>query len=242
MRILFFFQLGFIFFNLPGFSQEEQMADSSFAKGADEIITNENEATFYMQGNYFYAYRDFTDLSVYQGYQNRLEETAIFTKGIEVGAFLPLSPRFKISIGASFIGAGEGYDFESSTNDSSYHYVNKYQQIAIPLRLYYEVGEQISWFGFVGLIPSTILQKRVESSYTDATGKEFENEIDAKSENITSFQIAATVGTGVKYNFGNAGVYLNVDYRKYFSNTYTGLFLEHKMYLLGGTLGLTYQF
>ncbi len=242
MRVLFFFQLVIILIYNSGFSQGDSVIEPVNIKSVNDSIFEKTKSEFYLQGNYFYTFRDFTDLSAYQSYYRRADEAAILTKGIEVGALLPLSQRFKLSIGASYVSAGEQYSFESLTNDSTFQYINKYQQVAIPLRLYFNVGNQFSWFAFVGAIPSSIIHKRIESNYTDADGKMFENEVVLKTDNISAFQISATAGTGIKYNFDNASIYLNVDYRKYLSNTYTGLFLEHKMYLIGGALGFSYLF
>ena len=187
MRGLFFFQLVILLICKSGFSQTDTVIEPVNIKSVNDSLFAKTNSEFYMQGNYFYTFRDFTDLSASQSYKKRFDEEAILTKGIEVGALLPLTQRFKLSIGAAYVSAGEQYKFESLINDSTFQYLNKYQQVAIPLRLYFNVGSQFSWFAFVGVIPSSIIHKRIESNYTDADGKLFENEVILKNEQHFSF-------------------------------------------------------
>lgn len=219
------------------------LTSSTFSFSQTDSVTDSlNKTKIYISGQYFNAYRSFEDLSIAKAYANRLEETSIKTGGIEIGSYIKLSKKLDLSIGASFFGGGEQWMYSDSISDSSFMYINKYRQIAVPFRLHFHIGNDLQWVTFVGLVPSSILGRRYESNYTDKAGSLVENEIESNQDNINSFQFSASVGTGVSYQFDHASVFLLGEYRYHFTNTYTGLFLNHQQKLIGGSIGLTYSF
>ncbi|MFK8038187.1 MAG: hypothetical protein AB8B74_07865 [Crocinitomicaceae bacterium] len=201
-----------------------------------------NRTNIYISGQFFNAYRSFEDLSASNSYSNRISEESISTGGVELGSYIKLNDKFDLGIGVSFFGGGEQWSYFDSISDSSFMYVNKYRQIAVPFRLHFHLGDELRWVTFLGVIPSSILGRRYESSYTNDEGILTENEIETFQDNLNSFQLAATVGTGVSYQLGNASVFLLGEYRYHFTNTYTGLFLNHQQKLIGGSLGMTFSF
>jgi len=94
----------------------------------------------------------------------------------------------------------------------------------------------------VGVIPSGILPRRFARAYINAAVAETENDILSSESNINAVQFIGTAGGGVSYSFDAVGFFAQFEYRRHFTNTYTGLFLSHKQSLLGGTIGLTYSF
>lgn len=206
----------------------------------DTVRSSNNN--IYISGQYFNAYRSFEDLSITKSYANRLKETSVNTGGIEVGSYVELTKNIDLGVGISFFGGGEQWMYSDSISDSSFMYTNKYRQVAVPLRVHFHLGKELKWVTFVGLIPSSILSKRYESSYTNEKGTLVENEIESKQDNINSFQFIGSAGTGVSYHFENTSIFLLGEYRHHFTNTYTGLFLNHQQKLIGCSFGISYRF
>ncbi|MFK8044331.1 MAG: outer membrane beta-barrel protein [Crocinitomicaceae bacterium] len=211
------------------------------------VLTNDSEleetkSTLYFSGQVFNAHRTFSDLSNNMRYDSALTQQPTITGGFETGVHMTLSNHFYLGVGANYFGGGESWTYSDSLSDSTYSYVNKFRQIAVPIRLNFHFGNAFKGYGFVGAIPSSILTRRFESSFTNAGGVETENDIVSSEENINSFQFIGSVGAGFSYSFEDVGFFAQLEYRHYFTNTYTGLFLTHNQTLLGGSVGLTYSF
>jgi hypothetical protein len=206
----------------------------------DSATTDKQSSTLYVSGQYFNAFRVVEDLTFDQAFDSLNAEQPAATGGIEVGTHINFSERVWLSVGVNFFGGGESWLYADSLTDSTFSYTNKYRQIALPLRLNYGVGDQLKWFGFIGVIPSSILGRTYQSKFTNANGVLSENDIEVIETNINSFQFIGTCGTGISYSFGTTTIFGNIEYRHHFSNTYSGIFLNHYQRLLGGNIGLSF--
>ena len=212
---------------------------STVVPSNDSVKTN---SQFYLSWHYFNAYRSFEDNTVNQIYEQRLNEEAINTQGLEFGTYMDLTKNLNVGLGLGFHNGGETYTFDDPDTDSSFTYTNKYRQVSLPIRLHYQLGTEIQPFGFVGIIPSSILGRKYESSYTDTSGILIENDPEIFKDNLNAFQFVGTAGLGIKFNFDNTSFFVMGEYRQYFTNTYTGLFLTHFQRLIGGSAGLSFRF
>ena len=237
MKVRLLFQFSLIFFSTCIYAQgvnSEIVLDSQ----AEDTLSSDS----YIHISYFSAFRTFKDESSNKKYSKRLDEKAISTSGIEIGKIIKINQQFNFSIGVTFFGGGESYQYSDNVTDSTFYYKNVYHQIGIPIRLNFEMGNKVKGFVFAGVVPASILHRRYESNYTDEKGKIFENEIETFKNDLAMFQISGSFGGGIKYSFKNTTLYAMGEYRPYFSNTYTGLFLSHQMRLIGGSFGMIYSF
>ena len=195
-------------------------------------------STFYIQGNYFNAFRVFEDKSPYQTNFRRLEEGPITTGGIELGTFININKYADLTLGATFYSGGEEYTFTDSISDSTFYYKNRYRQIGIPLRLNLTFGNAYQIYAFGGIIPSSILHLQYSSNYTTEVGELVENDVETIKNDLASFQLAASVGGGLRYKFSNGAAYVFSEYRPHLTDTYEGDFVSHKMRLFGFGFGL----
>ena len=200
------------------------------------------KSNFYMAGQLFNASRSIEDLSTGNKFDSLSFQKPINTGGFELGTSINLSEKLFLTVGVNYFGGGESWSYADSLSDSTFLYNNKYRQIAVPIRLNLQFGDALKWYGFVGLIPSSILGRRYESSYTNANGSLTENDIVVDQENINAFQFIGTVGTGLSYDLGDIKIFSHIEYRRHFTNTYTGIFLKHHQKLIGGSLGLSIVF
>lgn len=227
-----------VFFSALTFGQINNKGEASEAIG-DSIETKSN---FYVSAQFFNATRQIEDLSSSQRFDSLSFEEPINTQGFEIGTIITLSKRLQLGVGLNLFSGGETWSFADSLSDSSFTYTNKYRQMGVPLRLSLFFGNKLKYYGFLGLIPSTILNRRYESSFTRAEGFEVENDVERTNDDINSFQLIGTAGAGLSYQLGPASIFAQVEIRQHLTNTYTGIFLNHTQRLVGGSVGLTFNF
>ncbi len=224
------------------------LSNLSFAQitgtGDSKISTDslENKSHLYFSWQYFNAFRSFEDNTSASFYKERLDEKPINTQGLEFGTYIDFTKNVNVSLGLGLFNGGETWTFEDSISDSSFTYINKYRQVSLPIRLNFQLGNTIQPFGFIGIIPSSILGRKYESSFTNSNGTLTENDPIIFKTNINAFQFMGTAGLGVKFDFVNSTVFIMGEYRQHFTNTYTGLFLTHFQRLIGGSIGVSFRF
>ena len=199
------------------------------------------KSTFYIQTNYYNTFRKLEDKSVFKKYAPKLNENPINTAGFELGTQINLNEHIHLSLGFNFFSAGEENLFEDALSDSTFYYKNKYRVIGIPLKFNIEYGNQLKWFAFAGIIPSSTLHNQYTSKYTNPEGKEFKNDVEIIKNDLAFFQIAGIAGTGIKYDFSNAMVYTYFEFRQHLSNTFQSTFVDHKLYGYGLGVGLSFK-
>lgn len=148
----------------------------------------------------------------------RSNEKGSWAVSYEAGIRTPLNKFLKLSIGAAFYLNKENYTYEKP--DSVFNYTNSYRQIGFPIRLVFNYGDKISFYGGVGIIPSAFLSmKRLET-----TLDQFDNKVEEKSihrDNYNFFLIDAVVDLGLQMKLGrNAGLYLLLEGRRQLTNSF----------------------
>jgi hypothetical protein len=200
--------------------------------------------TFYVTGLFNYGHRTFKDNTIsgfYSDWENLKPDGA---GGANFGVFLPVSKSLILDLGFTIFGHKEQYTYVSPASDSMFHYSNTYMQIGMPVRLRYTYGDKIQFFGYLGFTPLNVLNIRYKENYTQADGGTVTSEVRViKDDKLTIFNVMATAGIGISYNFDWIGVTLYPEWRQYLFNTYNSQkSIDHKMYGLGVNMGVTLRF
>lgn len=199
-----------------------------------------DKSTYYITVGYINSFRKFEDLSPYEFYSIKEVEQPINTFGLGFGTFIDLTKNLKLELGVSYVLQGEQYNYSDSLSDSTFHYVNKYRHFGIPLRLKYNIGKNnLKGFLYGGIIPSSILSNKYESEYSTATGVKNTNDIQSKTNDLASFNLATSVGFGVSYQLNNIGFMIMPEYRYNLLNTFDSVFIEHNLWSWGVNFGMT---
>lgn len=202
-----------------------------------------DKSTIYLMAGFVHSFRSFTDESIYQSLGKKYDETPINTYSMGAGTYIPLTKQLDLEIGVSYVLQGEQYSFSDSLTDSTFHYVNKYRHFGLPLRLKYSIG-QGNFKGIMvgGVIPSSIISIRYESEYTTFDGNEVVNDVDSKTNDLASFNLAASVGLGFTYQKGDFGFIFMPEYRYNLLNTFSGYPVQHNLWSWGINGGLLMNF
>lgn len=208
-----------------------------------DSVTSTNNTRIYITAGFVHSYRYFSDESIYQSLGKRYDETPINTYSLGFGTYIPLGLNLDLEIGVSYVLQGEQYTFSDSLSDSTFHYVNKYRHFGLPLRLKYSIGEG-DFKGLIvgGVIPSSILSIRYESDYTTANGNDVINDVASKSNNLASFNLAASFGVGFTYQKEDVGFILMPEYRYNLLNTFENYPVKHNLWSWGVNVGLLVNF
>ena len=200
--------------------------------------------SFYISGLYQYSFRQLKDLTASNVYKEWESQEAIYTGGTNIGLIMKMSNHFSVDIGFSYFGTGEQRTYNDSISDSSFYYKNTYRQAALPLRVRYTTGDKLQFFAFAGIAPLNILNIRYKSNYVKVNGSEVDVEVVVKKDQFSSFNVLATVGFGINYNWKYLGLTLYPEYRRNLLNTYPNnvLKVKHNMYSFGINAGVLLHF
>lgn len=136
----------------------------------------------------------------------RAEEKGAWTVGYHIGARAPLAKNLKLEIGAGYSANRETFDYEAK--DSIYRYKNTYQHIEIPIRLAYSYGDQVAFYGAIGVIPKGLLQMKREETLLDINNKEA-TEIYKIRDKHNFFLLDAAANLGIQFKLSEHwGMYL----------------------------------
>lgn len=200
--------------------------------------------TYYLTGLYTYAYRKFTDNSVYGSYTNLEDQKPDHSGGATFGLLMPISNSFSLDLGMTYFAHKEKYNYIHPTTDSTYSFSNGFMQIGIPIKLRYTYGEKLQVFGFLGVTPLNLLNIRFKESYTTHAGDAVVRDVVLIKDKLSTFNLMATAGFGITYNTDWIGFTLYPEYRQHLMNTYNlkASPFGHIQYALGVNLGMTLRF
>lgn len=167
----------------------------------------------------------------------REKEESAWTVGYHLGARTKLSNNVKLEIGAGYYANKEKYSFEAV--DSVLKYENKYQHISFPLRLVYTFGDEIQFYGGIGIIPKAFLSMSREETTLDVNNKESTQKY-RERENYNLFLLDGVVTVGAQIKLGdNYGIYATLEGRRQFTNNYSSQSpYVRKPYALGFNFGI----
>ncbi len=167
----------------------------------------------------------------------REDEKAKWTSSYFLGVRTRLNHFLKFEIGAGYFQNAETYDFTS--NDSVFRYTNTYRSIAFPIRIAYTYGEDISFYGGVGIVPKAFLSLKHEETTLDEFKKE-QTEKTIIKDKMNMFLIDGVVTIGTQIKFGrNVGMFALLEGRYQLTNTFNNQSpYVRKPFSLGINLGI----
>jgi len=204
--------------------------------------------TAYFSLGYFNTFRTFEDQTAYGSKYKWETQTATQNLGINIGVYIPLTHHFSLDIGLNYLPYGEEYNYKDSLSDSTFHYINKYQQVGVPIKLKYTfLNANPSDLGFkpfisVGVVPSNILAIRYFSDYTTSDNSVIENDVKKVTNNLNKFVLSTTASIGFTYKTKKVGYKLMPEFRYNISNSYTGVFWKHNLWAWGINAGIEIDF
>lgn len=167
----------------------------------------------------------------------RANENPSWTTSFAAGVRSQIHKNFIFELGVGYSSNRETYDFTQP--DSVYRYENTYRHISFPIRIAYTYGEDISFYGGIGVIPKAFLSLKREVTTLDINGDESTEDIIVKDKyNFFLIDAVATLGTRVKLN-PNYGIFAMVEGRRQLTNNYNeqGPYIR-KPFALGFNLGI----
>ncbi|PKR80419.1 hypothetical protein CW751_10135 [Brumimicrobium salinarum] len=167
----------------------------------------------------------------------RESEIGKWTTGFNAGVRTKLSKHIKLAIGIGYSSNRVHYDY--TQKDSIFRYTNTYRHISFPINVAYSYGEDISFYGGIGIIPKAFLSMKNETTTLD----DFDNE--ETQENIIRdpyqfflIDVAAQIGTQIKFS-PHYGVFFMVEGRRQLNNNFSkqGDFIR-KPFAIGFNVGI----
>jgi hypothetical protein len=166
----------------------------------------------------------------------RENEVAAWTTSFAAGVRSQINKNLIFELGVGFSRNRETYDFTET--DSVHRYINTYRHISFPIRIAYTYGEDISFYGGIGVMPKAFLSLKREVTTLDVNNNEATVDIIEKDGfNFFVIDAIATIGTRIKLN-PNYGIFAMVEGRRQLTSNYTeqGAYIR-KPYALGFNLG-----
>lgn len=199
---------------------------------------------YYYSGLVMLSHRFYQDESVYGTYGIRYNEIPSIRGGMTLGLNIPMNDFIRLDIGVTYFGGGEKFDFASEVNDSVFQYVRRYLQLGIPIRLRFTTGQRFQAFFITGLTPANIIQIRYDQYFKSAIGTEVDSDEEKIKNGFTGFQLMASAGAGVQYNFKYIGYFCMLEYRQHLMNSYdmNEVPLKHKQFAVGLNFGAYLRF
>lgn len=210
--------------------------------------TKNNFTTAYFSVGYFNTFRTFEDQTPYKTLYRWNTQTPTQNLGFNLGVYIPLVKHFDLDIGVNYLPFGEEYNFKDSLSDSTYHYINKYQQIGIPIRLKYTfINVNPSDLGFkpfisLGIVPSNILSIRYFSDYKSKDGSEIKNDVKKVTKDLNNFVFSTSLTVGLTYKTQKVAFIIQPEFRYNISNSYNNVFFKHNLWAWGVNAGIEMNF
>lgn len=168
--------------------------------------------------------------------QREFEEAA-WTTSFAAGVRSQINKNVLFELGVGFSSNRETFDFAET--DSVYRYTNTYRHISFPIRIAYTYGEDVSFYGGIGVMPKAFLSLKSEVTTLDVNNNETTEDLIIKEKfNFFVIDAMATIGTRIKLN-PHYGIFAMVEGRRQLTNNYNkqGPFIR-KPYALGFNLGI----
>lgn len=213
-----------------------------------KIKTKSNYTTAYFTIGYFNTFRQFEDQTPYKALYRWETHTPTQNLGFNLGVYIPLSKHFDLDIGLNYLPYGEEYSFKDSLSDSTFHYINKYQQFGIPIKLKYTfINANPTDLGFkpfisIGIVPSNILSIRYFSDYKTQDGTEISNDVKKVTKDLNNFVFSTSLSIGLTYKTQKIGFTLQPEFRYNLSDSYSGVFFKHQLWAWGVNAGIEMEF
>jgi hypothetical protein len=142
--------------------------------------------------------------------------------------------------GLSYLRNGESYLFEET--DTMFQYATTYSYFAIPIKLYYTVGDSYKFFIGGGIVPQLFSRYSQEQKWRTATNEEKSQSI-SSAKGINTFLLSAVLNAGIQINLGGEwSLFILPEYRVQLNSSFlTTQPYKHYGRALGLNMGLTFQ-
>jgi len=172
----------------------------------------------------------------------RSNERAIWTTNYAIGFRQKLNKNFNFEGKLSLINTGEQYSFQSTINDSTYNYNQKYTYLGMPLTINYFTGKKLKILIGIGLTPQIFVNSSKKITWTTPENQS-DNETLKTKQGFNYFNLGTTIQTGIIYQFNEKWSFdiLPTFRNQLFSSYLKTSQFKHYNYQLGIQYGLNYK-
>jgi len=151
------------------------------------------------------------------------------------------SEHFMWQGGISWMRNGETFDYQATDSDSTFAYQTYYNYIAMPIKVMYQTGGRVNFYGGIGVMPQLFFSYRQEQQWTTVVNTQVTETVKTKN-GFNTFVLAGMVTAGVQLRMNSgASIFLEPEYRIHLTNSYTEIdSYEHFGRAFGLNLGFTY--
>ncbi|PWH87162.1 hypothetical protein [Brumimicrobium oceani] len=233
---------------LSAFGYSQIITNNETIEDKEKVVTKKvvkpktgTELYFGISPSYTYRTLDVNDGIFAQPLNYREEEIGEWTTGFNAGVRTRIAKDLKLEIGVGYASNRESYEFR--TADSVFSYINTYRHISFPMRIAYSYGNEISFYGGVGVIPKAFLGMKNELTTLDINNNESTVEtIESEKFNFFLIDAVATIGTQIKLS-DHYGFYAMLEGRRQLTNNYDSQSAYvRKAFALGFNVGIEIYF
>lgn len=143
--------------------------------------------------------------------------------------------------GISWMRNGESFDYQAPNSDSTFSYQTYYNYIAMPLKVMYQTGGRVNFYGGVGLTPQLFSSYRQEQQWTTVLNTQVTETVKTRN-GYNTFLLSGSLTAGVQLRMnGGASIFVEPEYRFHLTNSYTEIdSYEHFGRAFGMNIGFTY--
>lgn len=227
-------------------TNEEKKNDEKVEIEADEKITEQpniekSGIEIYAGFSPSFTYRTLSENEGIFGDSlgERENEVGEWISSFELGIRNDLTDNLQLQFGVGFSRNRESYSYESTESDSVYRYVNTYRHISFPIRLSYEYGDEIAFFGGIGLMPKAFLSMKKVETTIDINNQESDfTTVEREGFNFFVIDAIGSLGTKIQFN-PHYGIFATLEARRQLTNN----FMDQepyirKPYALGFNMGI----
>ncbi|MGM0480284.1 MAG: hypothetical protein ACQERC_13765 [Bacteroidota bacterium] len=150
----------------------------------------------------------------------REDEVGDWVTSFEAGIRSALNQHLLLELGMGYMRNRERYAFETENQDSIFRYSNTYRHLSFPIRLAYHFGDEISFYGGVGVMPKAFISRQRKVTTLDINNQEKEEVfVDRNGFNRFIIDAMASVGTRIAFN-ENYGIFAIAEGRYQLTNNF----------------------
>ncbi len=170
----------------------------------------------------------------------REDEKSLTTWSYSMGFRNYLYKHVAMEGGISLIKNGESYQFKDT--DTTFNYQTTYSYIAMPVKLYYVLGDEIRLLVGGGIIPQMFNQFRQDQQWTGTHVEKGDSTFKTKS-NYNSFVVSACLNASLQIRYSKSwSIYITPEYRWQLNSSYIKIDnYVHYARVFGLNFGFVYQ-
>ncbi len=150
----------------------------------------------------------------------RADEVGDWVTSFEAGIRSAIADHILLELGMGYMRNRERYSFQSENQDSIFRYSNTYRHLSFPIRLAFQHGDELSFYGGIGLMPKAFISRERKVTTLDINNQENE-EVFIEREGFNLFVIDAMASAGTRIAFNeNYGIFAIAEGRYQLTNNY----------------------